>query len=127
MEQCTALTKTKERCKRPPAEQCAGLCRQHFEALPSSRRKLALKWALRVGGYGISVAQWIVLMDKLWDVIGKIIGVSSTSKELAQLRSNDPKVATKQAYAVFARATPKPSALKRIAMKSSFRPKSGPK
>jgi hypothetical protein len=108
MDQCIALTKKRERCRNSGLEECAGLCRRHFELLSRANKKWAKRRASarKVGRQAITMAEWIVLANEVWKIVGPVIGATAARRPLPQLTSNSPEVAMRQATLYLERRAP---------------------
>ena len=86
MKQCAAITKNKDRCKRPASVGCARYCKNHFKLLSPEEQQHELgrselknklsdvrRKIVGVGRGTLEVGGAVALVKELWDIFGPLL------------------------------------------------------
>ena len=86
MKQCVAITKDKDRCKRPASDGCGRYCKNHFKLLDSSEKEKELgrselrnklgevrRQIVGAGRITLEVGGAVALAKELWDIFGPLL------------------------------------------------------
>lgn len=93
MKQCVAITKSKNRCKRPASDGCGRYCKNHFNLLSSQEMKRELgrsklrinlgdvrRQIVGVGRGTLEVGGGVALAKELWDIFSPLLMFVSETK-----------------------------------------------